>query len=106
VEETDDGLVFTTKGDANAVVDDYTVSGGDLIGVVVFSSLFLGKLVHLMSNPLIFFPLLILPLAALLLANLWSTVKLARQAAKEEEEAAIREIMEKRRASGEGEKPE
>jgi len=96
VERTGDGFIFHTRGDANAVDDNYPPSGAELIGVVVFSSLFLGKAIRLMSNPLIFFPLLIVPLCILLVANLWGTISTARRMAREEEEAAIRELLERR----------
>jgi signal peptidase I len=105
VERNGSDYVYRTRGDANAVDDDYPTRSTDLIGVVIFSSLLLGKTVHLLSNPLIFFPLLIVPLVVLLLANLWSTISMARKMAKEEEEAAIREILERRRNEAENAKP-
>jgi len=93
IEEDEDGIRFVTRGDANPVDDEYTTGAAELIGVVVFSSLFLGKAVRVMSNPLVFFPLLIVPLAILLLTNLFSTMRMARQAARAEEEEAIAEIL-------------
>ena len=98
--------VFETKGDANLIVDKYTTSGADLIGVVVFSSLFLGQTVRLLSNPIVFIPIIMIPLLALLLLNLVKTVRLAKQAAKEEEEkqaAYIREELARRKAQREAE---
>jgi len=104
VEQDGGALVFRTMGDANHVEDEYPTHAGDVIGVVVFSSLFLGKAVRLLSNPLIFFPLLIVPLAILLGVNLFSTVRTAKRLAKEEEEALIREILEKKRQKDEAAK--
>lgn len=49
---------------------------------------------RLASNPLIFIPIIIIPLAILLFANLFKTVKYAKKIAKEEEEATVREIVE------------
>jgi hypothetical protein len=86
--------VFSTRGDANNVDDRYDTQEDDLIGQVVFSSYFLGILVRLLANPLIFIPVILLPLAVLLLRNLWHTISLARQIAKQEEERAIRQAME------------
>lgn len=62
--------------------------------LVVASSLTFGKAVRLASNPLIFIPIIIIPLAILLFTNLFKTVKYAKKIAKEEEEAAMREIVE------------
>ena len=62
--------------------------------LVVASSLTFGKAVRLASNPLIFIPIIIIPLAILLFTNLFKTVKYAKKIAKEEEEAAVREIVE------------
>ena len=95
IEEENGTYLFTTKGDANNVKDIYGTLGSDVIGKVVFSSLFLGKIVRLLSNPLIFLPVVILPLTIIIITNLIRSMKLARKIAKEEEEAAIREAIEK-----------
>lgn len=98
----DRGYVFSTKGDANNVLDRYDTLEEDLLGKVVFSSNLFGRFVRLLSNPLIFFPFIILPLALLILKNLVDSFKTASQLAREEEEAAVREalqeIKEKREA--------
>lgn len=88
-------ITFTTKGDANLVEDQYTVNGKNLIGVVVFKSGFLGKLSGIISNPLVFFPIIIVPILIILVTNLVKTFRLAGDAAKEEEQAAITEAIEK-----------
>jgi signal peptidase I len=93
VEEDNGYYTFTTKGDANNVEDHYLTTEDDLIGKVVFSSLFLGKLVRLVSNPLIFVPVIILPLLIMLVANLWQTISLAKKIAREEEEKAVRDAL-------------
>ena len=62
---------YVTKGDANNVVDRYDVDSRDL----------LGKVVRLVSNPLIF------------ITNLVKTVSYARKIAKDEEEAAVKEAI-------------
>lgn len=43
---------------------------------------------------MIFIPIIIIPLAILLFTNLFKTVKYAKKIEKEEEEAAVREIVE------------
>lgn len=85
--------LYTTKGDANNVVDSYTVDSEYLIGKVIGSSYMLGKLARLVSNPLIFIPIILLPLAVILLTNLVRTISLAKKIAKDEEEAAVKEAI-------------
>lgn len=88
---------YTTKGDANQVADKYIVTSNDLIGKVIFTSHALGLFVRLLANPLIFIPVILLPLFMILLSNLIRTVRLAKKMAKEEEEAAVREALEELR---------
>ncbi len=100
VEQNNGVYIFYTKGDANLIPDEYPTSGHDVIGVVVFTSLFLGKLVHLLSNPLVFVPIIMVPLLLLLILNLVKTFRLAKLAAKEEEEKqlqAVKEALEQRK---------
>ncbi len=107
VEKTNGIYIFRTKGDANLIPDEFPTSGNDLIGVVVFSSLFMGQLVRLLSNPLVFIPIIMGPLLALLFLNLVKTVRLAKAAAKEEEAKqiqAIQEELERRKAQREAAK--
>lgn len=96
--------VFTTKGDANVIEDKYGVRGDEVLGKVVLVSTLLGKLSRLAANPLVFIPLILAPLLAILLTNLVRTVRLAKEAAQEEERrelAALAERMKKQRESGE-----
>ena len=85
--------LIITKGDANNVEDRYPTQAEDLIGKVVFSSLFLGKLVKLISNPLVFIPLILIPLVLMLLRSVYDGIVAAKKLAKEEEEAAVREAL-------------
>lgn len=91
---------YTTQGDANNVPDQYGTDSNALIGKVVASSLTLGKLARLVSNPLVFIPVILIPLAVILISNMVRTIRLAGKIARDEEEAAvreaIREIQEKR----------
>lgn len=94
VKQENGHYTYQTKGDGNNAVDLYEADGDYLLGTVVASSLFLGKVVRLVSNPLVFIPVILIPLAVMLIANLIRTVSYAKQIAKEEEEAAIREMTE------------
>jgi signal peptidase I len=97
ITQEDGQLTFTTQGDANNVADRYTVRESELVGKVVFVSSLLGRAVRLVSNPLIFVPVVLVPLAGLLLGNLIHTVRLASRLAREEEQAAVREAVEELR---------
>lgn len=94
VEQDGELWYYTTKGDANQIADKYIVTSNDLIGKVIFTSHSLGLFVRLLANPLIFIPVILLPLFIILLSNLIRTVRLAKKMAKEEEEAAVREALE------------
>lgn len=97
-------LSFKTKGDANNVEDTYDTDESALVGKVTGSSVLLGKLARLMANPLLFIPVILIPLAVMLVGNTIKTVKLAKQIAEDEEKAAIeealREIKERRNSGG------
>ena len=93
VKQEDNQWIYTTKGDGNNVADPYEVKSGDLIGKVIYDSLPFGKLSRLTANPLIFIPLILLPLAVILVTNLVRTISLAGKIAKEEEERAVKEAI-------------
>ena len=88
--QPDGSYLYRTKGDANNV-ENY------LLGKVVGSSLLLGKLSRLAANPLIFVPVILVPLFVILLTNLLRTIRLAGKIAKDEEQAAVREAIEELR---------
>ncbi|MGN0322238.1 MAG: signal peptidase I [Oliverpabstia sp.] len=94
VEQDGELWYYTTKGDANQIADKYIVTSNDLIGKVIFTSHPLGLFVRLLANPLIFIPVILLPLFIILLSNLIRTVRLAKKMAKEEEEDAVRKALE------------
>ena len=71
----------------------YDVNSKYLIGKVVASSLIAGKLSRLCANPLIFVPVILIPLAIMLITNVVHTYRLAKKIAKEETEAAVREAI-------------
>lgn len=92
-----DYWTYTTKGDANNAEDQYGTDSDALIGKVVASSLLLGKLARLVSNPLIFIPVILIPLVIILISNVVHTVALAGKIAKDEEEQAVREAIQQLR---------
>lgn len=94
VEQDGELWYYTTKGDANQIADKYIVTSNELIGKVIFTSHPLGIFVRLLANPLVFIPVILIPLFVILLSNLIRTVRLAQKMAKEEEEAAVREALE------------
>lgn len=104
-----DTIIFETRGDANNANDLYPPSADEIIGKVVFSSHFLGVVVRLISNPLVFFPLILLPLLIVLILNLVKACRMAASIARQEEEEEIRKLMEAARkksaAAASGEAP-
>ena len=96
-----DTLEFITKGDANFLEDQQPVSARQVVGKVIFISPMLGKFVRLISNPLVFCLAVLLPLAAMLIANLVRALRSAMLLAKEEEEAAVRQALEAMRKRSE-----
>ena len=103
-EQDGEKRLIYTRGDANNIDDRYPAHEEDVIGKVVYSSLKLGNFVRLISNPVIFIPLIIIPLAIMLLKSLYDGIIAAKNLAKEEEEAAVREALaelrEKRKVAG------
>lgn len=103
-------LMFHTKGDANAVEDSEPVSSINVVGKVVFASAALGTVVSLFSNPLVFFPFVVVPLVLLLGFELVKLVKSTKEVARAEDEAALRAAVEqvrrKRAAEKDKETPE
>lgn len=99
IEQNGEEWNFVTKGDANQLEDKYVASSKDLIGKVVYVSHVMGIIVHLLSNPLIFIPVIVLPMFVILVYNLACTIRVTRNIVKEEEEAAVREAVETIRKS-------
>ena len=103
-------LMFHTKGDANAVEDSEPVSSINVVGKVVVISAALGTVVSLFSNPLVFFPFVVVPLVLLLGFELVKLVKSTKEVARAEDEAALRAAVEqvrrKRAAEKDKETPE
>lgn len=62
IKNIDGNISFVTKGDANQVCDEYEVFEDDIIGKVVGSNDYFGRLISYFSNRWIFLSLIILPL--------------------------------------------
>ena len=58
----------------------------------------MGKLLRLISTPLVFGLAVLVPLVLILVGNLVSALKSAARLAKEEEEAAVRQALEELKA--------
>lgn len=98
IEEENGAIRFITKGDANLIEDTYPVDDSLLVGKAVFKSYGLGKAVSLLSNPLVFGTIILLPLLVILLMNLYRAVRIAADMAKKEEEEAVRKALEEIKA--------
>ena len=109
VEHQGENYIFNTKGDANALPDQYPASGKNVLGKVIFISHSLGTAVNFLSSPIAFVVLIVIPLFLILISNLVRMIRSARKLLREEEEAAVRDAVEelKRRKQEEEErKPE
>lgn len=98
IERENGRIRFITKGDANVIEDTYPVDASALVGRAVFKSYALGKTVSLLSNPLVFGTIILLPLLVILLMNLYRAVRIAADIAKKEEEEAVRKALEEIKA--------
>lgn len=94
VEQEEQQYQFVTKGDANAVADEYPAVGKNLLGKVVFVSYPLGAAVNFVSAPVGFFVLILCPLLIILIMNLCRTIRSAKKIMQEEREEAIRKAVE------------
>lgn len=82
IKEDNGRFTFTTKGDSNLMDDKYAVMESDLIGKVIVVSALAGKAVRLVSNPLVFAAVVIIPLLILMFFNAKDIVVTARRTAK------------------------
>ena len=106
IEKENGRTQFITKGDANVIEDTYPTDASALVGRVVFQSYGLGKTVSLLSSPLVFGIIILLPLLAILLMNLYRAVRIAADIAKKEEEEAVRKALEEIKAKQDAEHKE
>lgn len=85
----DGHLYYVTKGDANVIEDTYRADSQKLIGVVIFVSPLFGKVMRLLSNPLIFLPVIALPLVYILISSIVDTVRIANRISEEEDNSHV-----------------
>ncbi|MBQ3921522.1 MAG: signal peptidase I [Firmicutes bacterium] len=90
----DGGIVFTTKGDNNAIADEYPVPAAQLVGRVVFYSSFMGIVVKLLQNPLVFVAIVAIPLLVLIIKNVVTVINAAKAVEAEEEQKALEKTLE------------
>lgn len=98
---------YATRGDANSENDSYVVASTDIVGRFVASVPFLGKVLAFLSTSVGFFVVIILPILAFFLYQLYRLIvlliEIKRQTVKEATRAAMEEL-EQERASREEEK--
>lgn len=82
-----------TKGDANEMEDAYPTDQEHLIGKVVWSSFLSGKIVRLVSNPLVFIPIIIAPLLLIMIYHIRQVVHTTKEISAEQEEAYQEAIL-------------
>ncbi|MBR4149968.1 MAG: signal peptidase I [Firmicutes bacterium] len=91
-----DGFMFTTAGDNNTAIDKYPVNGKSVIGKVVWVSHFIGTIVHLLQNPIVFGAAILIPLSVILIINISGMVKATKDIEREEIEKALEEARKKK----------
>ena len=98
IREEGGGIVFDTKGDANVIADKVPVYASNLIGKVVLVSHALGVFVRLISNPLVFAAIIVIPLFVIIFSNIRSMAKDVKALVAEEEAEEERKKKEKAEA--------
>lgn len=83
--KSDGSIIFTTKGDANDKADIYPVQESKLIGKVVEELGFIGKFFKLFQNRYVIFFSLVLPMAIILLYELFNIAKIQSERKRESE---------------------
>ena len=91
-----DDFMFTTAGDNNTAIDKYPVNGKSVIGKVVWVSHFIGTIVHLLQNPIVFGAAILIPLSVILIINISGMVKATKDIEREEIEKALEEARKKK----------
>ncbi len=99
---------FSTKGDANQIADKVPVESTALIGKVVLVSRLLGVFIRLISNPLIFGAVIVIPLIIVIFMNVRGMAKDVKALVDEEEAEEKRKLaaaLEAEKAAAEAEEP-
>jgi len=74
IKETNGIYQFMTKGDANDLVDNYVVSGGDIVGKYVTLVPVLGNVLTVLSSSMGFLIIIVLPLLAFFVYQLYKLI--------------------------------
>lgn len=97
---------YVTKGDANAITDAYVVASGDVIGGYVCTIPFLGRVLNLLSTSTGFLVVIVLPILAFFLYQLYRfillLIEIKRQTVMEATKAAMAEMEQQRQAAPAG----
>ncbi|WP_254808419.1 signal peptidase I [Natronosalvus amylolyticus] len=78
VYESDAGIAFETKGDANNEVDASLVPAENVLGVVILSIPYIGYVIQATNTPVGFAVVVLLPVALFVGSELWRLFKAAR----------------------------
>lgn len=101
-----DMVQYATKGDANQVNDEFLVVPADIIGEYVLSIPLLGKVLALMSTSVGFLVIIVLPILAFFLYQLYRfillLIDLKRQTVIEATKAAMEELEREKAVRAEG----
>jgi len=84
IETPHSNLQFVTKGDTNESEDPQLVPASQVVGKVLRVSPIFGKAVGLLSTPLVFGTVILVPLAFMLVSSLLGDLRRARRARKED----------------------
>ena len=78
IRQTDQGLAFKTKGDANEEADQGLVPASRIVGQVMFTIPYIGHVIAFAGTQLGFLALVALPLGLLVLGELYDLARAAR----------------------------
>lgn len=79
ITEKDGVYSFRTRGDANQSEDPNEVSQTQLIGRVVFSSYFIGRVISFLRQKYVFMALILIPLAVVIVVYIVKLFKITRE---------------------------
>jgi signal peptidase len=79
VQQTDNGVAYVTKGDANEERDRGTVSHSRVIGEVIFVIPFIGHVIQFANTQVGFLALVLTPMVLFVLSELWELAKSVRE---------------------------
>lgn len=102
ITEKDGNIAFATKGDASLQDDKNVTVPADLVGKVVYSSHFWGRLIGITQNKYVFFAIILTPLVVIFILSVRKVIRIARDEIKLAEREAMQETASKRIETGSG----